>query len=83
MVKNIKEAYGNALREIRIKSGLSQEELAEIADLHRTYISDSERGIRNVSLVNIYKICQSFEIDLSCFFLKVEEYLKSGEKNAG
>ena len=79
----IKEAFGHALKDIRIQSGLSQEELAEITDLHRTYISDCERGVRNASLVNIYKICKSLGIGMSCFFVKVEEYLKSGEINEG
>ncbi|HEI8751257.1 TPA: helix-turn-helix transcriptional regulator [Proteus mirabilis] len=41
---------------------LSQEKLAEIADLDRTYISSIERGKRNVSLLNIYKISMALEI---------------------
>lgn len=81
MDKKIKEAFGHALKEMRIKSGLSQEELAEIADLHRTYISDCERGVRNASLINIYKICKSLGLGMSCFFATLEKYLKSEEKD--
>jgi transcriptional regulator with XRE-family HTH domain len=83
MNTKIKEAFGYALKDIRIKNGLSQEELAEISDLHRTYISDCERGVRNASLVNIYKICKSLGIEMSCFFVKMEEILKSEEKDEG
>jgi transcriptional regulator with XRE-family HTH domain len=83
MNTKIKEAFGYALKDIRIKNGLSQEELAEISDLHRTYISDCERGVRNASLVNIYKICKSLGIEMSSFFVKMEEILKSEEKDEG
>lgn len=81
MDKILKEAFGHALKNIRIKKELSQEELAEISELHRTYISDCERGVRNVSLLNIYKICKSLGVNMSDFFVKIEETLKSGEKN--
>ena len=48
---------------IRTKLKLSQEALAEKSNLHRTYISDIERGQRNVSLENIYNIAMAFEIE--------------------
>lgn len=51
--------FGNALKEKRIKKGLSQEKLAEIAELHRTYIGSAERGERNVSLLNMNKIAKA------------------------
>ena len=46
-------AFGKALKKFRLAAGLSQEDLAELADLHRTYVGDVERGERNVSLINI------------------------------
>lgn len=46
-----------------MKLKLSQEALAEKANLHRTYISDIERGQRNVSLENIYNIAVALEIE--------------------
>jgi transcriptional regulator with XRE-family HTH domain len=45
---------GLAVRELRTRKGLSQEELARASGLHPTYISSVERGERNISLVNIH-----------------------------
>ena len=56
---DLQAAFGRAVRERRQAIGLSQEELAEAADLHRTYIGDIERGGRNVSLVNIARIADA------------------------
>ncbi|PIU58046.1 MAG: transcriptional regulator [Deltaproteobacteria bacterium CG07_land_8_20_14_0_80_38_7] len=47
---DIQKQFGKRIREIRIQKGLSQEGLSFKCDLHRTYISDIERGSRNVSL---------------------------------
>ncbi len=56
---NIQKLFGDKIRELRKKRGLSQEDLAFKSGLHRTYISDIERGSRNVSLRNIEKIAKS------------------------
>ncbi len=61
----LKKAFGNAVREYRKKAGLSQEALAEKSGLHRTYISDIERGDRNVSLVNIRRLAKAMKIKVS------------------
>ena len=55
-VRNIRVQFGQAVRKQRLKIGLSQEGLAEKANMHRTYVADIERGVRNVSLVNIEKL---------------------------
>lgn len=55
---------GNAIRVVRQKKGYSQERLAELSNLHRTYISDVERGERNVSFINLIKISHALEIEL-------------------
>ena len=47
------------LREIRLKKELSQERLAELAGLHRTYVSSVERGERNISLENIDRLAKA------------------------
>lgn len=59
---NIQKKFGEKLKKIRTEKGLSQEKLAFKSGLHRTYISDIERGSRNVSLINIEKIAKALEI---------------------
>ena len=65
--------FGERIRELRHKNNISQEELAELTDLHRTYIGGIERGERNVSLENIYKIAKALEISLSELFEGINE----------
>ena len=50
MERSIQIAFGDAVRDARVNHGYSQEELADLCGMHRTYISDIERGLRNVSL---------------------------------
>lgn len=69
----IQKRFGNAIRLIREEKRMSQEKLAEMADLHRTYISDVERGARNVSLINIWRISEGLEISLSELFKRIEQ----------
>lgn len=61
------------VRFYRMKLKLSQEALAEKANLHRTYISDIERGQRNVSLENIYNIAVALEIEPYMLLQKTDE----------
>jgi transcriptional regulator with XRE-family HTH domain len=58
-------AFGLAVRARRIDLGVSQEALADIAQLHRTYVGSVERGERNVSLRNIFAIASALQIDPS------------------
>ena len=55
-------AFGLRLKKHRLDKNLSQEELAALCELHRTYISSAERGERNISLINIYKIASALKI---------------------
>lgn len=59
---SIREEFGKRLRELRQKANLSQEELAHLAGLDRSYIGGVERGERNVSLINIHKIAQALRV---------------------
>jgi len=52
-MKSLQRILADNLKRVRVERGYSQEKLAEIVDLHRTYISGIERGTRNVSLRNI------------------------------
>lgn len=64
-MKDIKEKFGKRVKELRIAKGYSQEKLAEISDLDRTYIPGIEAGKRNVSLVVVEKIAKAFTISIS------------------
>ncbi|MDT8068210.1 MAG: helix-turn-helix transcriptional regulator [Terriglobia bacterium] len=66
-------AFGIAVRKIRTERGISQERLAELADIHRTYIGDVERGTRNVALVNMCKIAAALDIRLSVLMHEAEK----------
>ena len=57
--------FGQAVRKRRMEMNLSQEALAERADLHRTYVADIERGVRNVSLKNIAKLARALDLSIS------------------
>jgi CheY-like chemotaxis protein/DNA-binding XRE family transcriptional regulator len=60
--------FATSLKRWRRHRGLSQEELAERANLHRTYISDVERGARNLSLESIDKLARALEISVPILF---------------
>lgn len=62
--QNILIIFGERVREIRKEKGLSQEELAYKADLHRTYIGMIERAEKNITLINIEKIANALEVNI-------------------
>lgn len=59
--------FGTRLRTARTAVGLSQEELAHQAGLHRTYVSSVERGERNIALLNIVTLATVLEVDAGTF----------------
>ena len=69
---DIRERFGDAVRARREGLGLTQEDLADRADLHRTYVSDIERGSRNVSLLNIERLAAALALSISELFQLVE-----------
>ncbi len=54
---------GNKIREIRQSKGLSQEQLAEIAEVHRTYVGMIERAEKNITLVSLEKIAKALGVE--------------------
>lgn len=66
----LKIFFGLRVREIRKSQALSQEDLAELSGLHRTYIGGIERGERNASLESIEKLAKALGISVEDFFKK-------------
>ncbi|MGV0958080.1 helix-turn-helix domain-containing protein [Empedobacter falsenii] len=60
--------FGNRVKELRKEQNMSQEDLADAAGLHRTYIGMIERAEKNITLVNIEKIAKALKIDIKDFF---------------
>jgi transcriptional regulator with XRE-family HTH domain len=71
MPQDIRIRFGRAVRRIREEQRINQEEAAERCGLHRTYYSGIERGIRNVSLVNIEKIAKGLKKSFPELFSRV------------
>ncbi len=65
---DIKIWVGRRVKELRNKLGISQEELANLVGLDRTYITSVECGRRNISIVNIEKLAKALNVTLSEFF---------------
>jgi transcriptional regulator with XRE-family HTH domain len=60
---DIRKKFGEKVRLLRKEKNLSQEELAHLASIDRTYVSDIEKGERNVSIIIIEKIAKSLDIE--------------------
>lgn len=54
--------FGKHVRKLRLDRGLSQEKLAELADLHRNYVGGVERGERNIGLLNIVTLARALKV---------------------
>lgn len=65
MKEDILIKFGEKVRDLRKERGLSQEQLAHVADLHRTYIGMIERAEKNITLLNIQKIAIALKVDIS------------------
>lgn len=64
--------FGYAIRDERKKAGLSQEKLAELADVHRTYIGMIERAEKNITLLNLEKIAKGLHVPMSRIMKRIE-----------
>lgn len=72
---NITTTFGLRIKELRKEKGYSQEYLANLAEMDRTYLSSVEQGRRNISIINIEKICKALDISIHDFF-DCEEFRK-------
>ena len=66
--KEILIKFGQKVREERLKQGLSQEELASRAGVHRTYIGMIERAEKNITIENIEKVAKALKLPISDLF---------------
>ncbi len=70
------DAFANALKKLRSEKGLSQEELAFRANLHRTYISQLERGLKSPTLNTLCILAEVLDLTLSEFINSIEKDMK-------
>ena len=78
---NLPERFGCLIRDLRLAAGLTQEGLADICDLHRTYIGAIERGEKTVTIETVNKLARSFELSLGQLFVKLDE--QESDRKAG
>ena len=71
MAPDIRVRFGRAIRRIREEQGINQEEAADRCGLHRTYYSGVERGVRNLSLINVGKVAKGLKKSLPELFREV------------
>lgn len=77
-------ALGLAIRQVREDRNLSQERLAELAGLHRTYVSSVEQGRRNLSIENIHKVANALGVSMTELIQLCEDRIdRSREINEG
>ena len=67
-MEDICARVGFSIRELREKKNLSQEQLANLADLHRAYVGQIERGEKNIGLRNLEKIAKALKVSIKDLF---------------
>lgn len=65
---DIRIIVGARIRELRLQMKISQEALANIAEIDRTYMTSVENGKRNISIINLEKIVKALNTDFTTFF---------------
>lgn len=71
-------AFGSRVRQLRVERALSQERLAELAGLHRTYVGSLERGERNVALLNLVRLASALRVEPSELVRDLSEHRRDG-----
>lgn len=67
-MEDIKKEFGKQLRKLRQERKITQEELADRAGMHFTYIGQIERGVRNPSLINLHKLAKALKVSAGQLF---------------
>src|ERR1700730_18713349 len=77
---DLKTLLGMTIKTQRASLGISQEELAHRACLHRTYVSDVERGVRNLSLDSVEKLARALELSMSQLFERASKQRSESDR---
>ncbi|MDO8795456.1 MAG: helix-turn-helix transcriptional regulator [Vicinamibacterales bacterium] len=72
-MKDLRTAFGTRIRELRNAAGLSQEELADRADVHWTYLSDLERGRQSPTLDVVNRVAKALRVTIASLFAPFDE----------
>ncbi|RLD60105.1 MAG: XRE family transcriptional regulator [Bacteroidetes bacterium] len=75
---NLQQIFGDIIKKFRLERNLSQESLAFDANIDRTYISDIEKGERNISIQVAFKLANALQISFSELIKEIESH---GEYN--
>jgi transcriptional regulator with XRE-family HTH domain len=70
-------AFGSVLRQLRESKGLSQEELADQCGIHRTYVSQLERGLKSPTLRLVWQVCASLDVSPLSLITNVQKHMES------
>jgi XRE family transcriptional regulator, regulator of sulfur utilization len=73
VVSDVREAVGQRVRALRIEAGLSQEELATRAGLHRNYTGRVERAEQDIGITALWKLSKALGVSLAKFFAPFEQ----------
>jgi transcriptional regulator with XRE-family HTH domain len=73
---DLNEAFGKIIKQLREEREMSQQELADYAELDRSYISDMERGRYNPTLLTVYKLAEILKVKPNEIVQKVDKLLK-------
>lgn len=77
----IEVAFAEVLKEVRGECGISQDQLARMANLDRTFISLLERGLRQPSLKSIFQIAAALNLEPDTLITKIKELINENTKN--
>lgn len=78
----LRKAFAKTLKLLRTSAGFSQEELGARADLHRTYVSQLERGLKSPTLESVYSLCAVLKVPVPEFLAKVDGMMEAARKDA-
>lgn len=78
MVKgnDIRKALGQTVRKLRLDQNISQEKLAELGELDRSYISEIENGEKTASIITVYKLAVALDVKPSYLIEEMEKHFK-------